>query len=68
MSTFEPELPGLPSEDEISEYLAFASGTDHAHPYDPFPAQTRPRPTWRGGPPIGLEAELGYLDEQDRDQ
>ncbi|MER7500493.1 hypothetical protein AB0L05_27925 [Nonomuraea pusilla] len=59
-------FPELPSEDEISEYLAFAGGHDREHPYDPFPAQDRPRrPSWRGGPPIGIEAELQYLREQD---
>ncbi|MET8866480.1 hypothetical protein ABZW11_26380 [Nonomuraea sp. NPDC004580] len=65
MSTFEPEWPGLPSEDEISEYLATA-GCDLGHPYDPFPATTKPkRPSWRGGPDIGPDAERTYLDEQD---
>lgn len=65
MSTFEPEFPGLPSEDEISEFLAFAGGDGHTHPYDAFPATARPRPTWRGGPPIGPDAEREYFDQQD---
>ncbi|NUW45594.1 hypothetical protein [Nonomuraea rhodomycinica] len=67
MSTFTPEYEGLPSEDEISEYLA-SLGDPHEHPYDAFPAQARPRPTWRGGPRLDHEAELGYEDERrDRD-
>lgn len=64
MSTFEPEWPGLPSEDDISAYLTTA-GCDLGHPYDTFPAQDRPRPDWRGGPHIGPNAERDYLDEQD---
>lgn len=74
MSSFTPEWDGLPSEDEISEYLAFA-GCDldddltpertpkaGAHPYT-APA-TGPVP-WRGGPPLDHETELQYLREQD---
>ncbi|MEV4174033.1 hypothetical protein [Nonomuraea sp. NPDC049709] len=64
MSTFTPEFEGLPSEDDISEYLATVSDR-HDHPYDPFPAQARPRPAWRGGPPIGPNAERDHLEEQD---
>lgn len=53
MSTFEPEFDGVPSEDEISEFLA-GLGDDgpvnaRRRPYDTFPASTRPRPDWRGG-------------------
>ncbi|MCK2219756.1 hypothetical protein MF672_039065 [Actinomadura sp. ATCC 31491] len=63
MSTFEPEWPGLPSEDEISEYLATAGCDD---PYDPFPTSRRPRrPSWRGGPRLSHAEERDYLDEQD---
>lgn len=60
MSTFEPEFPELPSEDAISAFLA-AAGCDLD---DPFPA-TRPRPDWRGGPPIGPDADREFFDSQD---
>ncbi|GAA3172900.1 hypothetical protein [Nonomuraea roseoviolacea] len=63
MSTFTP-FNGLPSEDEISEYLA-SLGDPHQHPYDAFPAQARPRPTWRGGPRLSRADERAYRDEQD---
>lgn len=66
MSTFYPEYEGLPSEDDISAFLAYAGGDDGlAHPYDDFPATNRPRPNWRGGPPLTHADERGYLDEQD---
>lgn len=55
MSTFEPEWPGLPTEDQISEYLANAGCDDLAQ---------RPIP-WRGGPPLDPETELQYRREQD---
>ncbi|MFI6793621.1 hypothetical protein ACIBG4_40455 [Nonomuraea sp. NPDC050383] len=64
MSTFTPEFDGLPSEDEISGYLA-SLADPHEHPYDAFPAQARPRPTWRGGPPLSHADERAYRDEQD---
>lgn len=64
MGLFRRDRDDLPTEDEISEYLATV-GTEHEHPYNPFPAQARPRPTWRGGPPLDHAEHRAYLDEQD---
>lgn len=65
MSTFEPEWPGLPTEDQISEYLANAGCDDLAHPYDTVPARPKRRIPWRGGPPLDPNSERAYFDEQD---
>lgn len=76
MSSFTPEWDGLPSEDEISEFLAFA-GCDLEDEPDPEPRAPRagahpyaapatgPTPSWRGGPPLDHETELAYRREQD---
>lgn len=53
-------FPDLPSDDEISDYLACISGDTRTHPY-PLPA----RPSWRGGPPLDHADELAYRAEQD---
>lgn len=76
MGFFTRDRDDLPSEDEISEYLAFA-GCD-LDDDEPAPATTRragghpyghpatgTTPTWRGGPPLDHETELAYLREQD---
>lgn len=64
MGLFRRDPKDWPTEDDISDYLATVTD-HHEHPYDPFPAQTRPRPTWRGGPPLDHADERAYLDEQD---
>jgi hypothetical protein len=58
-----PDWPGLPSEDDITTYLADINpGHAGRHPY---PAERRTRPTWRGGPDIGHDADRDYFYEQD---